>query len=97
MMESTKHSIEHPKEFIEQNREMLNDYLALKQSLEYQQSPAAKLQALLKQFNQSSGSYDKFIPAMKQLSKSYAAYYQQMEKANEELLFAYPEINQLEL
>lgn len=41
---------------------------AFKQSDEYKNLPVYKIQALLKEFNRTSGYYDIFIPAMKKLS-----------------------------
>jgi DNA-binding transcriptional MerR regulator len=95
MIESTKHSIENPEEFLSQNKEMLDQYLAFKQSEEFRNSPMYKIQSLLKEFNNTSGYYDIFIPAMKRLSTSYAEYYKQVEIANEKLLEQYPDIEKL--
>ncbi len=92
MLEDTKRSLENPEQFLAENKEMLTQYLAIKQSEEYKQTPPYRLQTLLKEFNSASGYYDIFIPAMKRLSPSYAAYIRQMEAANEKLLAAYPEI-----
>lgn len=39
--------------------------------------------------------YDVFIPALKQLSNSYAEYYSHIEVANEKLLFHYPKISEI--
>lgn len=95
MVASTKQSIENPEDFISKNKEMLDEYLAYKQSDEYKNSPVFKIQALLKEFNSTSGYYDVFIPMMKQLSPTYANYYAQMEIANEKLLAQYPDIVKL--
>ena len=95
IIESTKHSIENPEEFLCQNKEMLDQYLAFKQSEEFRNSPMYKIQSLLKEFNGTSGYYDIFIPAMKRLSTSYAEYYKQLEIANEKLLKQYPDIEKL--
>lgn len=95
MIESTKHSIENSEVFLCQNKEMLDQYLALKQSEEFRNSPMYKIQSLLKEFNGTSGYYDIFIPAMKRLSTSYAEYYKQLEIANENLLKQYPDIKRL--
>lgn len=51
MIENTKKSIENPEDFILNNKKMLEEYLAFKQSDEYKSSPAYKIQALLKEFN----------------------------------------------
>lgn len=92
MIQSTQKSIENPDEFLSENKEFLEQYLAYKQSDEYQNSPAYKMMALLKTFNSTSGYYDVFLPALKELSCSYAQYYRQLEIANETILSRYPEI-----
>jgi len=92
MVANTKKSIEHPDEFLATNKEVLEQYLAFKQSDEYKNLPVFQIQSLLKDFNSTSGYYDVFIPALKELSPSYAEYYQQMEIANEKLLAVYPDI-----
>jgi len=94
--EKTKQSIENPEVFLSENKEMLDWYLAYKKSDEYKNSPACRLQALLKEFSTSSGYYHVFIPAMKKLSPSYADYYSKLETANEKLLSRYPEIKNLD-
>lgn len=93
-LESTKKAIENPDTFLSKNKEALEWYLEFKQSDEYKNSLLSKIQALLKEFNCSSGYYDAFIPAMKKLSPSYAEYSLQMEAANEKLFSKYPEIKQ---
>jgi len=95
MLENTKGSIEKPEEFLSKNKEMLEEYLEYKQSEEFKNSPAYKIQSLLKEFNSTSGYYDVFIPAMKRLSTSYAEYYKQLEIASEKLLAEYPEIKKI--
>ena len=92
MIQNTQKSIENPDEFLSENKEFLEQYLAYKQSEEYQNSPAYKMMALLKTFNSTSGYYDVFLPALKELSSSYAQYYRQLEIANETILSRYPEI-----
>lgn len=95
LLEGTRKSIENPDNFLSENKEILEQYLAYKQSEEYKNSPAYKVMELLKEFNSTSGYYDIFIPALKQLSGSYAEYYNHMEAANEKLLFQYPEISKM--
>lgn len=93
IVESTRKSIENPDNFLSANKEVLEQYLAYKQSEEYKNSPAYKVTELLKEFNNASGYYDVFIPALKQLSSSYAEYCESLEAANEKLLAQYPEIS----
>lgn len=97
MIEETKQSIENIDLFLSDNEELLERYLTYKQSDEYKNSPAYKANELLKTFNCASGYNDIFIPAMKQLSTSYANYYSQLELANEKLISRYPEIENLDI
>lgn len=96
MLEATKKSYQNPDMFLSENKEMLEQYLEYKNSDEYKNSLAYKLMELMKSFNSSNGYNDIFIPAMKQLSSSYAEYYRQVESANEKLLAQYPEIQKLD-
>lgn len=95
MNEEMKQSIKDPEDFLCKNKEVLDWYLEYKQSDKYKNSPTYKIQEILKEFNNTSGYYDIFIPAMKKLSKSYSDYSEQLEIANEKLLFQYPEIQNL--
>jgi DNA-binding transcriptional MerR regulator len=96
MNEQMKKSIENPEQFLSENKEMLKQYFAIKQSDEYKKSPAFQIQEILKNFYRTSGYYDIFIPAMKKLSTAYAEYYRQMEAANQKLVLEYPEVVQLQ-
>lgn len=95
MIDNTKKSIENPDEFLSNNKEMLEQYLAYKKSDEYKNSPAHKIMSLMKEFNRVSGYNDVFIPALKELSPSYTEYYKQLEIANKKLLAQYPDIEEL--
>ena len=96
MLEETKTSIEEPEEFMANNKEFLEWYMAYLQSEEYKSSPTYRLKRLMKEFNNTSGYNDVFIPALKKLSSSYGEYYKQIELANEKLIAEYPEINQID-
>ena len=61
--------VENPEKYIADNQEMLEQYMEFKQSDEYKNLPAYKLQKLFVTFNQESGYNDIFIPAMKKLSQ----------------------------
>jgi len=74
---------------------MLEFYIQYKKSDEYKSSPAYMIQKKLTEFNSTSGYYNVFIPAMKKLSTSYAEYYKKLEIANEKLIKAYPEVENL--
>lgn len=92
MIASTKESIKNPDVFLVNNSAFLEKYLAFRQTDEYKNSPACRIQGLLKKIGSTSGYYDVFIPALKELSSSYAAYCAQMATANEKLLSIYPDI-----
>lgn len=92
MLQSTQDSIENPEDFFARHEETLADYLAYKRSAAYADSPACRLMAYMRAFQRTSGYNDVFIPAMRELSPTYAAYYRQMEAASEKLLARYPEM-----
>ncbi len=91
MTEQSEKLVENPEQYLAENKETLDWYLNYKKSDEYKNSPAFKMQEMLKEFNQTSGYYHVFLPAMKKLSDSYAKYFQQMETANHKFLTKYPE------
>lgn len=76
--------------YIAENKEILEQYMQLKQSDEFKASPAYRLQEHLRKFSSESGYDTIFIPAMKKLSGSYRKYYEKLEKANEVFLSKYP-------
>ncbi len=94
MIEDTRQAVADPEKFFAENKDIMEQYLAYRRSDEYKNSPAYKLQILLKEFHQASGYYDIFIPAMKRLSPAYAEYYKQLEAANKKFLTLYPEVAQ---
>lgn len=96
MLENTKKAIENPDIYFSENKEALEQYLEYKQSDEYKNSPACRLMEQMKEFNNTIGYNNVFIPAMKKLSNSYSEYCNQMEKANEKLLECYPEIEKID-
>lgn len=95
MLKNMEQAMEHPERFLSENQEILEQYLAIKQSKEYKDSPAYQIQSLLLEFNKTSGYYDTFIPNMRKLSYSYAEYSKQLEKVNEIFLAQYPEMKKL--
>lgn len=80
--ESVTAAIQDPEQYIKDNKEMLEQYKAIKASDDYKDSPAYRLQELLAQLNRQNGYNDIFIPAMQKLSSSYRKYYEQLSKAN---------------
>lgn len=76
--------------YLSAHREELEQYLRLRQSKEFQQSPAGRLAAELRRFQDTAGYSDEFIPAMKRLSPAYRAYCDALERANKVFLEQYP-------
>lgn len=90
MSDNLDNAIQDIEKYIADNRQVLEQYMAYKQSDEYRNSPAYKLQECLIKLNNENGYYDIFIPAMKQLSKSYCDYLKAMEQANTVFMQKYP-------
>lgn len=78
-------------EFMENNKEILNQYIEYKKTDEFKNSPANKLAELTKEFCKTSGYYDKFIPAMRRLSSEYNKYQERLSEVNEKFIKDYPE------
>ncbi len=81
--ESITAAIQDPEQYLEDNKEILEQYEEIKASGEYKNTPAYRLQELLAQLNRENGYNDIFIPAMQRLSSSYREYYEKLIKANE--------------
>ena len=75
-------ALQNPAQYLEEHKDMLQQYEAVKASAAYKSTPAYKLQALLAQLNQENGYNDIFIPAMRRLSNSYRTYSEMLSKAN---------------
>lgn len=79
-------AIADPEKYINDNKEMLEQYQEISASEEYKKSAAYRLQEYLKLFQNESGYNDVFIPAMKKLSPAYCEYYKSLQAANEVFL-----------
>ena len=75
-------ALQNPAQYLEEHKDMLQQYEAVKASAAYKSTPAYKLQALLAQLNRENGYNDIFIPAMRRLSNSYRTYSEMLSKAN---------------
>lgn len=82
-------NVQRAEQFLEENEESIKAYLGFKQSEQYLTSPAFQMQQLLRQFQQASGYYERFIPAMKRLSPAYREYIEQLEQASDALRAKY--------
>ncbi|MCI1951968.1 MAG: MerR family transcriptional regulator [Clostridiales bacterium] len=88
-------SIQNIDSFLKENEDMMNHYLTFRQSKEYYNSPAFKIQQLFLKFSQNYGYYTVFLPALRILSPRYCEYCKQMEKAEEKFLQKYPQAKAL--
>lgn len=84
--ESITAAIQDPEQYLKDNKEILEQYEAIRASDEYKSTPAYRLQEFLARLNQENGYNDIFIPAMQRLSNSYREYYEKLIKANEVFL-----------
>ena len=91
MFANMNDAISDTEKYIEENKEILEQYMQLKQSDEFKASPAYKLQEHLRKLNSENGYDTIFIPAMKKLSRSYGEYHDKLEKANQVFLRKYPD------
>lgn len=87
---SVNNAIKDTERYICDNREVIESYMKYKQSDEYKTSAVYQLEQSLRQFSNTSGYNDVFIPAMCRLSKSYKEYHNALMKANDKFLEQYP-------
>lgn len=87
---SMNDAIEDTERYICDNREVIESYMKYKQSDEYKTSAVYQLEQSLRQFSNTSGYNDVFIPAMCRSSKSYKEYHNALMKANDKFLEQYP-------
>lgn len=82
MSENLQKTVENPKKYLEENRENIELYRQIKESEEYKNSPAFRLNEFLMKISCENGYYDIFIPAIKKLSPSYKAYCEKLKEAD---------------
>ncbi|MBI9048020.1 MAG: MerR family transcriptional regulator [Anaerolineaceae bacterium] len=82
-------------EYLETNKEKVEQYLKIRTSDEFKNSPAYKLHQLLLAFQQQSGYYEVFIHNLKILSPSYKTYTEKLEKANTRFFEEFPQAGYL--
>lgn len=81
--------------FMKDKQDFIKQYLEYRTSDEYLSGSVYRMQRILKQFMQSSGYYDVFIPNLMILSDSYKAYHTKLTALNDEMLTKYPELSVL--
>lgn len=81
--------------FLERNREQLEQYIQYKQSDEFKRSPAGRFEQAMVEFQKRSGYQEVFLENMKILSPAYARYTVQLQQANDATLAAFPQAAEL--
>ncbi len=84
------HAVKNPEKYINDNKEMLEQYQSIIASDEYKATPIYRLQELLKQLQRENGYNDIFIPAMLRLSPPYKKYYEALQVANNVFIKHFP-------
>lgn len=79
-------AVSNSKEWIEENREFLDEYEKYKNSDEYKNSDVKKLQDKLSKYMAENNYYEVAIPLIRKFSPSYDEYYRKLIKANEDYL-----------
>lgn len=80
--------------YLQESREAIERYITWKQSEEYKETPAHRLEEALRRFAATSGYNDVFLPAMCRLSRSYRDYQLALKRADATLLQEYPQFAQ---
>lgn len=79
-------AVSNSKEWIEENREFLDEYEKYKNSDEYKNSEVKKLQDKLSKYIAENNYYEVAIPLIRKFSPSYDEYYRKLIQANEDYL-----------
>lgn len=79
-------AVSNSKEWLEENREIIDEYEKYKNSDEYKNSEFKKLQDKLSKYMTDNNYYDVAIPLIRKFSPSYDEYYRKLLKANEDYL-----------
>ena len=80
------YAVSNSKEWLEENREILDEYEKYKNSDEYKNSEVKKLQDKLSKYMIENNYYEVAIPLIRKFSPSYDDYYRKLLKANEDYL-----------
>ena len=79
-------AVSNSKEWLEENREIIDEYEKYKNSDEYKNSEIKKLQDKLTKYMTDNNYYEVAIPLIRKFSPSYNEYYRKLIKANEDYL-----------
>ena len=76
-------AIENPEAWLEENKQVLEQYDLYKSSQYYQDSQLKEIQDKFKKFIKDNNYYEVAIPLIRKFSKSYNEYYEKLLRANE--------------
>lgn len=79
-------AVSNSKEWLEENREIIDEYEKYKNSDEYKNSEFKKLQDKLSKYMTDNNYYEVAIPLIRKFSPSYDEYYRKLLKANKDYL-----------
>ena len=79
-------AVSNSKEWLEKNREIIDEYEKYKESEEYKNSEVKKIQDKLTKYMAENNYYEVAIPLIRKFSPSYDDYYRKLLKANEDYL-----------
>lgn len=79
-------AVSNSKEWLEKNREIIDEYEKYKESEEYKNSEVKKIQDKLTKYMAENNYYEVAIPLIRKFSPSYDDYYRKLLKANENYL-----------
>lgn len=80
-----------PGAYLQQNKEVIEEYLEFLNSEEYASSGLKDLKEALRAFYETSGYYTEFLPNLKLLSASYREYCERLEQADAVFREKYPQ------
>ena len=87
--EALSEAVNDPEGWLNNNKEIIDQYLEFQKTDAYHNSPGFKLMELLREFNQDKGYNSVFIPAMRRLSPTYDEYMIKLQKADQIFLRQY--------
>lgn len=95
LVSSVQKSIHDYDSFIENKKDVIEDYIAYRTSEAFKESSAYRLQQILVQFQKNSGYQELFIEKLKIVSDSYRSYHEQLQSVNERLLKDFPQVKKM--
>lgn len=96
MIQSREDMLKDTESYLENNKQIIQDYLAFKNSEEYQNSPFAQMMDAVRSFQETSGYQKHLVQNMKIISRSYTQYFEKLESANKAFFDKFPETKNIQ-